>query len=320
MGGSLSSVQSGRVGTGCGFAAILLWSSSVALVRSLSEAVGSLTAAALVYGVSGILAAGRCLLVPGAWGRAWRLPRKYLLGCGGLFVLYMPLFYLAVGTAGSRQQVLEVGLLNYLWPSLTILFSLVLLGRRATWLLLPGTGLALAGIILVLTQGAEVSWRSFAQHVAGSPAAYGMGAAAGVSWALYSALTRRWADGERGGGVDLFLPAAGLILIALSFCWGAWPAWSSRAIVEAGLLGIITYAAYGLWDAAMRRGNVALVAAGSYLTPLLSTLISSVYLGVAPTAGLWVGCGLLVAGSLLSWLSVAEPPGRNSLTPPAGRD
>lgn len=320
MGVLMSSGQSGRVGTICGFAAILLWSSSVALVRSLSEAVGSLTAAALVYGVSGVLAAGRCLLAAGVWERAWGLPRKYLFGCGGLFILYMLLFYLAVGTAGSRQQVLEVGLLNYLWPTLTILFSLVLLGRRATWLLFPGTGLALAGIILVLTQGAEVSWQSFVHNVAGNPVAYGMGAAAGVSWALYSALTRRWADGERGGGVELFLPAAGLILIGLSLLGGGRPIWSVRAIVEAGLLGVITYVAYGLWDAAMRTGNVILVAAGSYLTPLLSTLISSVYLGVAPTASLWVGCGLLVAGSLLSWLSIAEPPRRNSLTPPAGRD
>jgi drug/metabolite transporter (DMT)-like permease len=293
--------------TACGFVAILLWSSAVALVRSVSEALGPLTAAALVYGVSGILAAGRLLCVRGAWRQAWGLPRKYLLGCGALFVLYMPVFYLAVGTAGSRQQVLEVGLLNYLWPTLTILFSLVLLGRRATWLLLPGTCLALAGIVLVLTQGAEVSWRTFAQNMAGNPTAYGLAAAAGVSWALYSALTRRWADGEGGGGVDLFLPAAGLGLILLSVIGNEQPTWTPRAVVEAGLLGVITYAAYGLWDTAMRRGNVILVAAGSYLTPLLSTLLSSLYLAVAPTPRLWMGCGLLVAGSFLSWLSVLDP-------------
>jgi drug/metabolite transporter (DMT)-like permease len=294
--------------TACGFVAILLWSSAVALVRTVSEALGPLTAAALVYGVSGSLAIGRFCCVPGAWRQAQGLPRRYLFGCGALFVLYMPLFYLAIGTAETRQQMLEVSLLNYLWPTLTILFSLVLLGLRARWMLLPGTGLALAGIVLVLTQGAEISWRTFTEHVAGNPVAYGLGAAAGVSWALYSALTRRWADGARGGGVDLFLPASGLVLILLSFFGGEQPAWSLRAVAEAGLLGIITYVAYGLWDTAMRKGNVILVAAGSYLTPLLSTLISSLYLAVAPTPSLWIGCGLLVAGSFLSWMSVLEPP------------
>ncbi len=282
----------------------------MAVVRSLSERLGPLTAAVAVYGLCGVFAFGRLLSGNGKWRQIRTLPRNYLIGCGGLFALYMLMFYLAVGLAGSRQQVLEVGLLNYLWPVLTILFSLVFLGKKASWLLLPSTCLALSGIFLVLTQGAEVSWQSFAQNVAGNPVAYGLGATAGVSWALYSTLTRRWADGERGGGVDLFLPASGVVLCLLAFLADEPRAWGLRPLVEAGFLGVVTYVAYGLWDRAMRTGNVILVAAGSYLAPLLSTLVSCLYLAVAPTPRLWVGCGLLVAGSFLSWLSVSEaPPG-----------
>lgn len=84
-------------------------------------------------------------------------------------------------------------------------------------------------------------------------------------------------------------------------------AWGLRPLAGAGFLGIVTYVAYGLWDRAMRTGNVVLVAAASYLTPLLSTLLSCLYLAVVPAASLWVGCRLLVAGSFLSWLSVSEP-------------
>jgi drug/metabolite transporter (DMT)-like permease len=234
------------------------------------------------------------------------LPKKYLLGCGALFILYMLVFYLAVGLAKSHQQVLEVSLLNYLWPPLTIVFSLVLLGKRAGWLLGPGTLLALSGLFLVLTHGAEVSWHSVTGNIAGNPLAYGLGAIAGISWALYSTLTRRWADGARGGGVDLFLPATGVILCLLAVLVDGGRDWSLRAAAEVAFLGAVTYTAYGLWDAAMRRGNVVLVAAGSYLTPLVSTLISSLYLVVTPPASLWAGCGLLIAGSFLSWLSVSD--------------
>jgi hypothetical protein len=53
---------------------------------------------------------------------------------------------------------------------------------------------------------------------------------------------------------------------------------------------------------------VVLVAAGSYLTPLLSTAVSCVYLSISARPSLWAGCGMLVVGSVLSWLSVSEAP------------
>jgi uncharacterized membrane protein len=57
----------------------------------------------------------------------------------------------------------------------------------------------------------------------------------------------------------------------------------------------------------MRKGDVVLVAAFSYLTPLFSTLISCLYLGVRATQSLWIGYLLIVAGSILSWISISEP-------------
>ena len=81
--------------------------------------------------------------------------------------------------------------------------------------------------------------------------------------------------------------------------------WSTRAVCEAAALGVATYVAYQLWDIAMRRGNVLLVAAASYLTPLLSTLASCLYLAIFPAPQLWWGCLLLVTGSVTSWLSVS---------------
>ena len=63
----------------------------------------------------------------------------------------------------------------------------------------------------------------------------------------------------------------------------------------------------------MQKGDIILVASFSYLTPLLSTTISSLYLGVALTWRLWLGCALIIAGAFACNLAVR----REALTPPA---
>ena len=57
--------------------------------------------------------------------------------------------------------------------------------------------------------------------------------------------------------------------------------------------------AYGFWERAMRGGNVVLVVSSSYLTPLLSTIVSSLYLRVGLGLRLWLGCALVVGGAAL---------------------
>jgi drug/metabolite transporter (DMT)-like permease len=293
-----------------GFAAILLWSTTIAVVRSLSEQVGGLTSAVSVYLIGGLF----CLLRLGWRGEVTKtlreLPLRYLFGCGALFVLYMLVLYLAIDMAKSRQQVLEVGLLNYLWPALTIVFSLFLLSKKAGPLLFPGALLAVAGIVFVIGQEVSISWISITENFAGNPVAYSFGILAAIFWALYSNLTRRWAEGS-GGAVEIFIPAAGVILLTLRAFSPEAGFWTIRAGLEAIFLGIVTVVAYILWDRAMRKGDVVLVAAFSYLTPLFSTIVSCLYLGIVPGVSLWLGCTMIIAGSVLSWLSIsAKEPSR----------
>ncbi len=292
--------------TGGGLGAILLWSATFAVARSLSEQIGPLTAGAAAYLVGG----GVCLLHLAWRGRSalglLRLPRPYLVGCGSLFVAYTAAIYLAVGLARDREQVLEVALINYLWPALTVLLSLPLLKKRASLWLLPGTAMALVGIVTILTQGSGLSFASFWGHLQENPAAMALALAAAISWALYSNLARRWSTPEGGGAVELFMPVTGLALLGLRALETEPTAWSFQAAGEACGLAAITTVAYILWDTAMRRGNLFLVVVCSYFTPLLSTLVSCAYLRVSPGPRLWIGCLLLVAGSLATWRSVSE--------------
>lgn len=288
-----------------GFLAILLWSTTVALARSISEQVGPLTAGAAVYLTGGSILACNTVLRTRSVAGLVRAPRLYLFGCGALFLIYTTVLFLGLGLALSRQQTLEIGLVNYLWPTLTILFSLIILSKRASMLLIPGTVSALCGIVLVLTQQTGISWASFFSNLSSNPAAYGLGLVAALSWGLYSNLARLWGSGH-GGGVPLFVLGTGVVLLLLCLFRGEGGSWSVHAVLETGVLGLSTALAYLFWDSAMRKGDLILVASGSYFTPLLSTVVSCIYLQVVPGMSLWFGCLLIVAGSFLSWYAIRQ--------------
>jgi drug/metabolite transporter (DMT)-like permease len=295
-----------RAQTALGVLAIVLWSTSVAFSRSLTEALGTLTAAASIYCLAGVLAFVYVWRSPGVLQGMRTLSEKYLLVCGALFVLYMICLYAAIGLASNRPQVIVVGLINYLWPSLSLAFSLPILGRKATWPLLVGTALALGGVWLAAGLGQSTSLRE-ALFVSGAIVPYTLALVAAISWALYSNLSRRWAAASTTGGVPLFLLASGLVLAVLRLFVHETALWS----LPSGLM--LVYAAvfpgmvaYLLWDVGVRKGDITLLSSISYLAPLLSTLVSASVLAVAPSLGFWLGVALVIAGAIICKLSIVE--------------
>jgi len=286
---------------------VLLWSTTVALARSLTEQLGPLTAASSVYLTGGAFCLAYLCISSGGISQVRQVSRRYLLGCGALFLVYMVALYLAIGHAADRHQALEVGLVNYLWPAFTLLLSLLLLNKRARLSLVPGTMLALLGVFFVLSQGASISWASFTSNVRGNPATYLLALVAATSWGLYSNLARRWGGSGSGGAVMVFIPVTGLALLILRLMSGEQADWQLRTALEVLFMGCATTLGYLLWDSAMRRGDIVFVAACSYFTPLFSVLVSSIYLSVSPGRNVWLGCMLIVIGSLASWASVSDP-------------
>jgi drug/metabolite transporter (DMT)-like permease len=289
-----------------GFAAILLWSTTIAIIRSLTEQIGPITSAASIYLIGGFLS-----LIPLSTSRdrvaqVRALSHLYLFGCGAIFVFYMLAVYLAVGLASDRQQVLEVGLINYLWPAFTLLFSVFLLGKNARFSLIPGMILGFLGAFLVLTQGDSIAWASFSRNVTTNSWAYSLALMAALSWGLYSNLSRRWGGTMSGNAVPFFMMATGLILLFIRFLFPEQSLWSLRSVAEVLFMSLATLFSYIFWDLAMRKGDIVLVAAASYFIPFLSTLVSSLYLGITAGLRLWFGCGCIILGSLISWLSVSD--------------
>jgi drug/metabolite transporter (DMT)-like permease len=299
------------ISTALGFASILLWSTTVAFGRSLSEQVGTLTTASLIY----LLGGGIGFAYQAATGqlRVLRdLGPRYLYGCGSLFVVYIACLYTALGLADSRSQVLEVGLINYLWPTLTVLLSVPILKLKASIAVIPGAFIATSGVILATTQSQPLLWTSLladARRFVGvrNSVPYILGALAALSWALYSTLSRRWAGGAAGNAVALFMLATGLVLGVVRLFVPEDTHCTARAAAELLYMVVGSNAAYVFWERAMRKGDIVLVASSSYLTPLLSTIVSILYLGAQAGVRLWIGCALVIVGAITCRLAVHEP-------------
>lgn len=289
-----------------GFAAIVLWSANIGIARSLAESVGALTSTALMFLVGG----GLGMLVALARGRAGsivRLPVPYLVVCGAIFVGYTVCLALAIGLSVNRQQTLEVAILNYLWPSLTLLFSIPILGKRVKPAFAVGFLVALGGVVLAPLRLRVWEPTTLAQNLVGHPWPYVLATIAAVLWGLYSNLSRKWAGLATTGAVPLFSLAAGCALLAVRPLFVEPSAWDTRAVVELLFMALFpTLIAYGMWDRAMRRGRVTLVVSASYAIPVLSTLVSAAYLQVPVAWNVWTACGLVAVGASLCHVSMKD--------------
>ncbi len=287
--------------------AILFWGSNIAVARTLCETLGTVTTAACVYGLSGSLSFVYFSFHPKGLRRFVHLPRRYILGCGGIFVVYAVCLYLAVGLATGRQQVIEVSIINYLWPTLTLALSVPILRKRARPLLILGMALAMGGIVLAMTGGSSYSWQELAQNLRANAIPYCFAFLAAVTWGLYSNLIRRWQGDEDAWATPVFLLASAGALALVRLVVPEETTWTPRAFAELAYMSVFpTLLAYTFWDAAMRRGNTTLVVSLSYFTPILSILISSIHMDIHIGYALWVACALVTCGAIICNRSVTD--------------
>jgi drug/metabolite transporter (DMT)-like permease len=291
--------------TAGGIVAILLWSTTMACSRHLTEQIGIFSTGAFAFLIAG--AVGMAVAMGRSGGSPYSgLSRRYLLICGGLFVLYQFTLYVAIGLVQQRAMVLTVTVINYLWPALTLAFSVPILGHRAGWGLAPGITLAIAGTALAVFDPAAAAsgWRGIGSA---DVAALVLALVAAVSWGLYSNLVRRLAGDSAGDAVPLFFLASGAMMLALRFAFREESHWSGVAAAELLYMGLLpNLVAYSLWNRAMRRGNLVLVATLSYFIPLVSAAFTCVLLGISPGPNVVAACVLLIAGAAICRGSVRE--------------
>ncbi|MBH1919832.1 aromatic amino acid DMT transporter YddG [Serratia surfactantfaciens] len=278
-----------------GLLAIVLWSSVVGLIRSVSEGLGPIGGAAMIYSVS----AAFLLVALGV--PKWRsFPRPYLIAGSLLFVSYEICLSLSLGYANTRLQAIEVGMINYLWPCFTVLMALALNGQRAKWWLLPGLLLSLFGIGWIMSGEGGWSPAQMLANVRSNPLSYALAFSGAVIWALYCNLTKKIAQGSNG--VVLFIVLTALALwLKYAFSTESGMQFNVGVTVTLLCAGVAMGAGYAAWNVGILHGNMTLLATVSYFTPVLSAVFAALVLHTSLTVNFWQGVAMVILGSLICW-------------------
>ncbi|WP_280190630.1 aromatic amino acid DMT transporter YddG [Delftia sp. PS-11] len=280
-----------------GLVAVLLWSSIVGLIRSVSDQLGPTGGAAMMYSVASVF-----LLLSVGSARPGTFPRRYLIWGSLLFVTYELCLSLSIGYARTARQAIEVGMVNYLWPTFTIVAAILFNRQKANFLIVPGFLLSIAGICYVLGGEQGFDLDGMLHNVRDNPLSYGLAFAGALIWAGYCTVTARIAGGSNG--VTLFF-----ILVSVTL-WGKYllegaggMAFSTEAIVylllAAGAMGF----GYGAWNVGILHGNVTVLAGASYFIPVLSAALSTLLLDAPLSWAFWQGSAMVCGGAILCWLA-----------------
>jgi len=293
------------IATLLGFFSILIWSTVIAFSRSLTESLGTLNTAFFVLFFSGIFI---FLLL---WLRKKKFPIdnlknlsfSYFIKVGIFFVIYMILFYLAVGEAQTRKEAIIIGLINYLWPGLVFLFAVIILKKKANYfLLISGILLCAIGTFISFSLNNSLSFSEFMDSLSINILPYIFIFIAAISWAIYSNMTRKFRIEKNIIYISIFFFVSSFGVLLLIFIKGHLPylALNSKNFLELCYLIVFPSAlAYLFWDIAMKSGKKDLVVSFSFFIPLISTLISSHYLNVKIELSFWIAATLIVIGAVL---------------------
>ena len=291
-----------------GLAAIVLWSAIVGQIRSVSDLLGPTGGAAMMYSVASVF-----LLFSVGWTRLGDFPRRYLAWGSLLFVAYELCLALSIGYASTARQAIEVGMVNYLWPTFTIVAAILFNGQRSNFLIVPGFLLSVAGICRVLGGEQGFDLAGSLANVRGNPLSYGLAFAGALIWAAYCTVTTRIAQGKNG--VTLFF-----ILVSVSL-WikyllqgGGHMAFSAEAVIYLLLAACAMGFGYGAWNVGILHGNVTILAGASYFIPVLSAALSSLLLRAPLSLAFWQGAAMVCGGAVLCWLATRARRVRPVLT------
>lgn len=126
-----------------------------------------------------------------------------------------------------------------------------------------------------------------------------------LSGAAYCTVTSKFAKGQNG--ITLFV-----LLTALSL-WVKYAVsdqpemvFSIPVVVKLFMCGVALGFGYASWNIGILHGNVTVLAAVSYFTPVLSAALASVLLSAPLSFAFWQGALMVCAGSLLCWFATRK--------------
>ncbi|MGI6246854.1 MAG: aromatic amino acid DMT transporter YddG [Pseudochelatococcus sp.] len=293
----LVGTQRTRKATLVGLTSILLWGSIVGLIRSVSESFGPIGGAALIYTVAAVV-----LLLTVGFPKLGEFPRRYLFWGSVLFISYELCLALSIGYANTGRQAIEVGMVNYLWPTFTMVAAILFNNQKANILIFPGVVISMVGIVWVLGGDSGINFAVMLSNIQDNPLSYGLAFAGAVIWAAYSITTAKFADGKNGVTLFFMLVAA-VLWIKYPFTDGSAMDFNLESIIVLALAASAMGFGYAAWNVGILHGNVTILAGASYFTPIFSAVIAALLLRTPLSFSFWQGTAMVCGGSILCWLA-----------------
>ncbi|WP_374668489.1 aromatic amino acid DMT transporter YddG [Acinetobacter sp.] len=286
-----------------GFSAILQWSTIVGLLKRISSSIGPDYAVAFMYTFSAVI-----LLLLFRIPNLKAIPKNYLIFATALFVVYELCFSYAIALAQSPQQAIEISLVNYLWPSMTIAALILFKELKFNALVLIGLAVSLSGIVLIQTGNGAFSWSSVFQNIMTNPVSYILAFIGAALWSLYCVITKKYSHGHNP--IALFFAVITVVLWAkMYFLHGIpeLPALEMDTLVCMLAVSLVTALGYAAWNIGIIKGNITLLVTLSYFSPLISSVFSMLILQTSLSAAFWQGAILVTLGSFICWISTNWP-------------
>lgn len=272
-----------------GFTAVLMWA-LLALMSAASGQVPPFQLAAMTFLIGGLMGAVTWPFRKGAMASLRQDWPVWLVGVGGLFGYHFVYF-----SAIRAAPAVEVSLIAYLWPLFLVVFSAFLPGERLRLHHVVGVMLGLAGAVLIITRGKGLSLAE------GFTAGHALAFLCSLIWSGYSVLSRRF------GQVSTDVVAGFCLVTALLsaachvvFETTVWPADATQWMAVLGLGLLPVGAAFYTWDYGVKHGDIMVLGAASYASPVLSTLVLVATGFAAFTWPVLAACLLITLGAVIA--------------------
>ena len=290
--------MSKNLATLIGLSAIIMWASMVGLVKYMSAAIGPAMGITLIYTFSALI-----VLAIFRFPNLKLISKKYLVLATTLFIVYELCFSFAIAYSKTSQQAIEVSIVNYLWPSLTIVAFVIFKELKFNLLILFGLFISISGIIYIQAGNDSFSVQSVTNNLKDNPLSYLLALSGAIIWAFYCVVTRKMSKGQNpisiffiGVALTLWLKLGltdQLIMPALNLSL------SLYLLLAAAAVGL----GYAAWNIGIIHGNITILVVASYFTPIISSVLAMFVLDTELPVTFWQGTMLVTLGSFICWLS-----------------
>jgi len=274
---------------------VCIWSTSATLGKSLLLSIPKFQ----VMSVSSIFAVIFLLIMSVNDGSVRQIKnyklkdylRMIVLGFLGVFIYYSLYYY---GLSQLTSQ--EACIINYLWPMMLVVFSILILREKLTLKKILAMAMSFSGVIVMTTGGSDI---------ANGNRMFGIlcCVAAAACYGLYSVLNKKW---NMNPNITMFV--MWLTTMVSSFVMGQLTEkWEPiQGVQWIGILwfgAVINGVGYLFWARALEGVRDSSVIANlAYLIPFLSIVVSAVFLQESIHVSSMLALVLIISGILLQGL------------------